>query len=207
MPPCRRHSCDGTPIAFDRTGSERALILEMARLPPSQGPSDPWLRSWPHHGLHYDRRGRGDSGNGPSYVIEREIEDLRPFSGKPAARRSSTAYRQAQHLRSKPAIAARPSPGRPHEAPFTSITRVHRSRRLRRTAESALAGWNRSRAVKLFMRLVGPGCIHRHDASVPGLGRRDRNLHTLPFDILLVRGPNADSRLAHAAGRRRCRRW
>ena len=72
-------SRDGTPIAFDRTGSGPALVLvDGALCYRSQGPSGSMASQLAKYFTvyTYDRRGRGDSGNGPSYAIERELEDL-----------------------------------------------------------------------------------------------------------------------------------
>jgi pimeloyl-ACP methyl ester carboxylesterase len=71
---------DGTSIAFDRAGQGPALILvggafqhrasdsHTARLAELLAPG---LTVY-----HYDRRGRGDSGDTAPYAVEREIEDL-----------------------------------------------------------------------------------------------------------------------------------
>ena len=72
-------SRDGTPIAFDRVGSGPALILvDGALCYRSQGPSAQMAAQLARHFtvFTYDRRGRGDSGNGSSYAIEREVEDI-----------------------------------------------------------------------------------------------------------------------------------
>jgi pimeloyl-ACP methyl ester carboxylesterase len=72
-------SRDGTPIAFDRSGSGPALILvepaghfrELSAfddLVPLVSPDFTVCR--------FDRRGRGESGDTPPYVPEREVEDL-----------------------------------------------------------------------------------------------------------------------------------
>ena len=73
-------SKDGTTIAFDRSGQGPALILvggaiqhraidpSTARLAELLSPS--------FTVYHYDRRGRGDSGDTAPYAVEREIEDI-----------------------------------------------------------------------------------------------------------------------------------
>ncbi|HEX6508634.1 MAG TPA: alpha/beta hydrolase [Chloroflexota bacterium] len=73
-------SSDGTVIAFDRVGSGPPVILvhpafshrsfnpEMAELAR--------LLSTQLTVFNYDRRGRGESGDGQPYAVEREIEDL-----------------------------------------------------------------------------------------------------------------------------------
>lgn len=73
-------SNDGTTIAFDRMGSGPAVILVGGAF--QHRAIDP--RTAELAGLlaerftvvHYDRRGRGDSGDTLPYAVEREIEDL-----------------------------------------------------------------------------------------------------------------------------------
>ncbi|OLZ52971.1 alpha/beta fold hydrolase [Amycolatopsis keratiniphila] len=70
-------SADGTPIAFERTGNGTPVILAggafndrttVAGLAATLAPE--------HTVIAYDRRGRGDSGAGAVYSVEREVEDL-----------------------------------------------------------------------------------------------------------------------------------
>src|SRR5258706_2176516 len=73
-------SSDGTPIAFDRTGSGFPIILvDGALCYRASGPSGPLAALLaPHFTVFtYDRRGRGDSTDTPPYAVEREIEDLK----------------------------------------------------------------------------------------------------------------------------------
>lgn len=73
-------SSDGTPIAFDRTGDGPPVILVGGAI--QHRAIDPGtarlaeLLSPRFTVFHYDRRGRGDSGNTLPYAIEREVEDL-----------------------------------------------------------------------------------------------------------------------------------
>ena len=78
--PRTTRSSDGTTIAFDRSGEGPAVILvggafqhrafdpAMAELAALLAPR--------FTVLHYDRRGRGDSGDTPPYAVEREVEDI-----------------------------------------------------------------------------------------------------------------------------------
>jgi pimeloyl-ACP methyl ester carboxylesterase len=73
-------SRDGTTIAFDRYGEGPALILVGGALqyrafdPPT---ADLAARLADRFTVfHYDRRGRGDSGDTAPYAVEREVEDL-----------------------------------------------------------------------------------------------------------------------------------
>jgi pimeloyl-ACP methyl ester carboxylesterase len=70
-------SADGTAIAFDRTGDGPSVILVAGAL--GNRFSDAQLAELlaPEFAVFtYDRRGRGDSGDGAAYAVEREIEDL-----------------------------------------------------------------------------------------------------------------------------------
>lgn len=72
-------SKDGTPIAFDQTGSGQPLILvaggfghrKLAGLTELAGALSPDFTI-----INYDRRGRGDSGDTQPYAVAREIEDI-----------------------------------------------------------------------------------------------------------------------------------
>jgi len=70
-------SNDGTPIAYNRSGSGAPLILVHG----TSGTSTRWAPILPALGEHFavyaiDRRGRGESGDGEPYAIEREFEDV-----------------------------------------------------------------------------------------------------------------------------------
>lgn len=72
-------SKDGTRIAFDRFGEGPALILVSGALSfRAINPKVAQLAALlPRFSLfHYDRRGRGDSGDTLPYAVEREVEDL-----------------------------------------------------------------------------------------------------------------------------------
>ncbi len=73
-------SKDGTPIAFDQSGQGPAIILVGGAF--QHRAIDPRtaqlaaLLSPQFTVFHYDRRGRGDSGDTAPYAVEREFEDL-----------------------------------------------------------------------------------------------------------------------------------
>ena len=73
-------SKDGTPIAFDQSGEGPALILvggafQHRAIDPSTAQLAALL-SQHFCVFHYDRRGRGDSGDTRPYAVEREVQDL-----------------------------------------------------------------------------------------------------------------------------------
>ncbi|WP_214320056.1 alpha/beta fold hydrolase [Nonomuraea sediminis] len=62
-------SADGTPIAYERTGSGPVVVLV--------GDREPAALLAPHFTVYtYDRRGCGASGDTAPYHVKREIEDL-----------------------------------------------------------------------------------------------------------------------------------
>ncbi|RFU39511.1 alpha/beta hydrolase [Actinomadura logoneensis] len=72
-------SADGTPIAYDVTGTGPAVVLVHGAMTGRSHPTlaevarilSPWFTVF-----NYDRRGRGDSGDTPPYALRREIDDL-----------------------------------------------------------------------------------------------------------------------------------
>ena len=70
-------SNDGTPIAYDQTGTGPTLILVGGALSErSAGAPLAALLAPSFTVIAYDRRGRGASGDTPPYALEREIEDI-----------------------------------------------------------------------------------------------------------------------------------
>jgi pimeloyl-ACP methyl ester carboxylesterase len=70
-------SADGTPIAFDRTGSGPALVLVGGAWNDRKSPADLAESLASSFTVYsYDRRGRGESGFTEPYAVEHEIEDL-----------------------------------------------------------------------------------------------------------------------------------
>ena len=71
-------SANGTPIAFERTGSGPSLVIvhgNTARTITRWELIRPRLED--HFTVHaIDRRGRGDSGDAQKYSLEREFEDV-----------------------------------------------------------------------------------------------------------------------------------
>jgi pimeloyl-ACP methyl ester carboxylesterase len=72
-------SPDGTPVAFHRRGSGSPLVLVHGT--GAANPAVAWTAVLPELEARFtvyalDRRGRGGSGDGPAYALEREVEDV-----------------------------------------------------------------------------------------------------------------------------------
>ncbi|MBC6470397.1 alpha/beta fold hydrolase, partial [Actinomadura alba] len=70
-------SADGTPIAFERFGSGRPVVV-VGGATCDRAKMREVSERLAHHFtvINYDRRGRGDSGDTAPYAVQREIEDL-----------------------------------------------------------------------------------------------------------------------------------
>jgi pimeloyl-ACP methyl ester carboxylesterase len=73
-------SADGTTLGFDRLGDGPAVVLvggafQYRAFDPRTGQLAELLADR-YTVVHYDRRGRGESGDTPPYAVEREVEDL-----------------------------------------------------------------------------------------------------------------------------------
>jgi pimeloyl-ACP methyl ester carboxylesterase len=70
-------SKDGSRIDFDQSGEGPAIILVVGAFN-DRATGAPLAQALTQHFtvFNYDRRGRGNSGDAPSYAIEREIEDI-----------------------------------------------------------------------------------------------------------------------------------
>src|SRR5262245_7855792 len=74
-------SRDGTRIAFDRYGAGPPVVFVVGafqhrRIDQRTAELGEQLAAAGFSAYHYDRRGRGDSGDTAPYAVEREIEDL-----------------------------------------------------------------------------------------------------------------------------------
>lgn len=185
-------SRDGTAIAVDRLGNGPALILvDGAMCSRKFGPMPPLATELASRFTvyHYDRRGRGDSGNGPAYDPQREIEDLEAvlqhaggsamvFGISSGAALAGEAIRQLRGIR-KLAL---------YEAPYV-VDDTHEPLPPTFIAETKalVAAGNRSGAVKKFMRYVGaPGPMVFVMSLLPFWKKLTSIAHTLPNDLEII---------------------
>ena len=185
-------SKDGTPIAVDRLGSGPALILvDGAMCSRGFGPMPPLAKELASQFTvyHYDRRGRGDSGNGGAYDVQREIEDLDAvlqhaggsamvFGISSGAALAGEAVRQLRGIR-RLAL---------YEAPYV-IDNTHEPLPPNFISETKafIASGDRSAAVKKFMRYVGTPAIGVFIMSLLPLWKKLTKIaHTLPNDLEII---------------------
>ena len=192
-------SRDGTTIAVDRLGSGPALILiDGAMCSRGFGPMPPLAKELASRFTvyHYDRRGRGDSGDGFTYEVQREIEDLEAvlqlaggsamvFGISSGAALAGEAVRQLRGIR-KVAL---------YEAPYV-IDNTHEPLPPNFISETKalVAAGDRSGAVKKFMRYVGtPGLMVFVMSLLPFWKKFTTIAHTLANDLEII-APHHDGR-------------
>jgi len=185
-------SKDGTRIAVDRYGSGPAIILvDGAMCSRAFGPMPALAKTLASQFTvyHYDRRGRGDSGDGFAWDIQREIEDLDAviqlagrsamvFGTSSGAALSVEAARQLRGIRRLALYEAPYVVDNTHEPlPPTFIADM----------KALLAANRRSDVVKKFMRYVGTPSIAVFVMSLlPFWKKFTKIAHTLPYDVQII---------------------
>ena len=185
-------SKDGTPIAFDRIGHGPALILvDGAMCYRGFGPMPALARrlSSQFTVFHYDRRGRGDSGNHPGYAVDREIEDLDAVlqaAGGSAfvfgvSSGAALALEASTRLKGITKVAL-------YEAPFiVDDTHPPLPASFIPELKTLVANGRRGDAVKKFMRLVGVPAIGVFVMSWLPLWKKMKAIaHTLANDLTIL---------------------
>ncbi|MCU4747372.1 MULTISPECIES: alpha/beta fold hydrolase [unclassified Streptomyces] len=185
-------SADGTTIAFQRSGSGPAVILVASALADrSDGAKLAGLLARHFTVINYDRRGRGASGDGARYAVEREIEDIAALlehcGGSASVFGSSSgavlALRAAAAGLDIPRLALYEPPfavdGDAFGPPADFAGRI----------DALLAEDRRGDAVKLFMTKAQgmPGLLVASMRLMPGVWSGLKALApTLPYDIAVM---------------------
>lgn len=186
-------SKDGTIIAYDKIGSGQAVILvDGALCYRASGPSGPLAEQLADQFtvFTYDRRGRGNSSDTPSYSVEREIEDIEALIKEAAG--DVFLY----GISSGAALALEAvNNGLPvkklalYEAPFiTDGSRKPVSGSYLEELNSFLDSNRRSAAVKHFMKnAVGlPAIVVTLMPLMPAWSKLKGVAHTLPYDSIIL---------------------
>lgn len=155
-------SKDGTTIAFDQSGTGPALILVhgafLHRVTDQQMAQLATLLS-PHFTvIHYDRRGRGDSGDRQPYTVQREVEDIEALIEEAGGSAFVYGISSGAALAMEAAIEL-PDKIRKlamYEAPYWSDENARLAwKEYRQKLKEALAEDRRGDAAALFLTLVG----------------------------------------------------
>lgn len=193
-------SQDGTTIAYDRRGSGPALIyVDGALCSRSFGPGAEVASALAERGFttyHYDRRGRGGSGDTAPHSVDREVEDLAAVVEAAGGSACVLGVSSGAALALEAARQGVPITRLAlYEAPFNadgSGTPVPDDMIAR--LEAALADGRRGRAVSIFMQQVGAPTVARAVMRVlPVWKQLTAVAHTLPYDIRCL-GDHASGR-------------
>jgi pimeloyl-ACP methyl ester carboxylesterase len=185
-------SKDGTPIAFDRSGTGPALVIvDGALCYRASGPSGPMaaLLADRFTVFTYDRRGRGDSGDTKPYAIDREIDDLDALICEAGG--SAFVYGISSGAALALEAASRGLPIRKlalYESPcIVDDTHAPLPADFHTRLNAAVAENRRSDAVKMFLRLVDlPAIALLTMPLLPAWSKLKAVAHTLPYDITIV---------------------
>jgi pimeloyl-ACP methyl ester carboxylesterase len=187
-------SKDGTSIAYDRTGNGPPVILvDGALCSRSFGPMPKLAPILARHFtvFHYDRRGRGESGDTTPYMVEREVEDLAAIineaggsarvlglsSGAALALAAAASGLNIKQLALyEPPFIANTKGG--HQPPADSLARL----------KQLLSDGRRGDAVKFFMtKMVGaPAFVAVIMRFTPVWKKLKSVAHTLPYDAAIM---------------------
>jgi pimeloyl-ACP methyl ester carboxylesterase len=191
---CSGHvvSGDGTHIAFDRIGQGPPVILVVGAL--CSRTLGPGVKLAPALAdqftvFTYDRRGRGDSGDGWAYAVEREIEDLEALIREAGGSASVFGHSSGAVLALEAAAHGLPIERLAlYEAPLV----VDRSRATTESdwaqVDGAIAQGRRGDAVKAFLRCIGvPALGIAVMRCLPVWTKLTAVAHTLPYDGAIVR--------------------
>jgi pimeloyl-ACP methyl ester carboxylesterase len=185
-------SNDGTRIAFDRVGHGPPVILVVGAL--CSRTLGPGVKLAPALAeqftvFTYDRRGRGESGDGGPYSVEREIEDLEALVQEAGGSAFVFGHSSGAVLALEAAARGLPLDSLAlYEAPLI----VDRSRTTTENdwaqIDAAIAQGRRGDAVKAFLRCVGvPAFGIAVMRCLPVWGKVTAVAHTLPYDGAIVR--------------------
>jgi len=182
-------SADRTRIAFDRSGSGPPLVIVVgAFCDRSTSKSLAALLAASYCVYEYDRRGRGDSGDGLPFSIESEVQDLAAVIG--AAGEPPFVYGH-----SSGGILALEAAGRGvdmrrlavYEPPYTG--NHHPGPEFGRHLDRLVASGHRDRAAEDWLAMTGtPAPVIESIKRGTGWAHRQALAHTLSQDLRLANG-------------------
>lgn len=207
--PTMKHviSGDGTPIAYERSGSGSPLIVIGGAMCDREltAPTAAALADRGYEVINFDRRGRGASGDGASYSIEQEIGDLAALAalaeGPVAAYAHSSGAGLALHAASRGVLSG---PLVLHEAPYNSDAEEMKeeSRSWNRRLQDLLAEGRGGDAVAAFMAATGmPEQMVAEMRTTARWEELERMAPTLAYDAVVMGDANGATVPRQAAAR------
>lgn len=196
-------SKDGTKIAYDKDGQGPALILVGGAFSYRKFPGLLKLTSLlsEHFTVYnYDRRGRGESGDNPSYSIEREIEDLEALIAETGGSAFVWGLSSGAVLALQAAAkGANIEKLALHEPPFI-VDAADRQppKDFVRQVTQLVADNHRTEAIQYFMTqgMGVPPFVVKMMRLMPGVWPKLMAVaHTLPYDAALLEGYTAGKAL------------
>jgi pimeloyl-ACP methyl ester carboxylesterase len=176
---------DGTKIAFDRMGDGPAVVLVSGLFcyrPMTQPLARQLARSFTV--VHYDRRGRGESGDTPPYAVEREVEDLAALIDEIGGTAAVYGHSSGAGLALEAAAQGLPITALVlHEPPYGADDEDEKAQARELADDIISAVWEdrRADAVKLFLAASGmPPDMAEEVAADPGM---QAVAHTMPYDF------------------------
>ena len=192
----RIQSSDGTPIAFDRSGEGPPVILVPGLF--QHRANDPGtaelaaLLASRFTVFHYDRRGRGDSGDSAPYAVEREVEDIGALideaGGSAALFGMSSGGALALEAAARGLAVTKLAV---YEPPFTDDEgNVDRSEELAAGIAEHVEAGRPGDAVAFFMTSSGvPADAVDQMRQAPFWAGLESVAHTMPYDMTLMGDP------------------
>lgn len=182
-------SRDGTPIAFERFGNGKPVILVAGALQ-GRATYHPLAKKLSRHltVFNYDRRGRGDSGDTAPYAVEREIEDLGALIAEAGGTASVYGHSSGAALVLHAAAHGLPTDKIVlHEPPFGSGSDEERRAEQEEAEQisALLAQDRRGDVVKFFLASMGmPPEIIEHLSQDPAMLANARTILYDPFEVM-----------------------
>jgi pimeloyl-ACP methyl ester carboxylesterase len=194
-------SADGTEIAYERTGTGRALIVCLGAFCTRQTFVAPEMLTDRYAVITYDRRGRGDSGDTPPYAPEKEYADLAAVAAATATEPPYIfAHSSGAAIALRAAAARLPVAGLvAYEAPFQNKDTPQPSVDAAEHISQLVAAGRRSEAVTFWMSEVVrlPDEALTQMQGAPWVKALEPLTPTLPYDLAVTAGGIPTSELAN----------
>ena len=185
-------STDGTLIAYHRTGAGPALILAVGAFCDRTTTANLAPLLAPHFTVYeYDRRGRGASGDGPDYSIDREVDDLAALIAEAGGSALVYGHSSGAALALEAAARGVPITGLvAYEPPYTALDDgTGGSTALLENVRARIAAGDRDGAAEQFLQGVGtPAEVLPMIRQSPGWPRMLELAPALVYDLTLGNG-------------------